>query len=82
MVSGGKETFSFEFIRILLAEQRAHAVAARFASSEPVEGLKYGAAAAALRHPIGAEVVLLTGQGAESLRCAAHSWWMRCAGFA
>ena len=50
MVSGGKETLSFEFIRILLWSSRARGLAARFASCWPVEGVNFVAAVAECGH--------------------------------
>ena len=81
MVSGGKETLSFEFIRILLAEQRAHAVAARFASSVPVKGFKYGAAADGCDNPSRVWVEQLPLEDLLALRRPGQPWWRRCTPF-
>ena len=55
--------------------------AARFASSQAVEGLRFGAAAAAWLHLIGVRVEQLPLQDWFALRRAVQRRWRRCAGF-
>ena len=60
VVNRGKTSFSFESFRIAhgASVRMLLACSTRVVGRPWMEGLKYGAAAAALRHPIGAEVVL------------------------
>ena len=81
MVSGGKETLSFEFIRILLRSQRARGLAARFASCWPVEGVNFVAAVAECGHSIGAVAAPNALKRTNSPRCLVQRNGRRCSPF-
>ena len=81
MVSGGKETLSFEFIRILLRSQRARGLAARFASCWPVEGVNFVAAVAECGHSIGAVAAQKVLERTNPPRCLVQRNGRRCSPF-
>ena len=81
MASGGKETLSFEFIRILLRSQRARGLAARFASCWPVEGVNFVAAVAECGHSIGAVAAQKVLERTNPPRCLVQRNGRRCSPF-
>jgi hypothetical protein len=81
VVSGGKETLSFEFIRILLRSQRARGLAARFASCWPVEGVNFVAAVAECGHSIGPVAAPNVLKRTNSPRCLVQRNGRRCSPF-